>query len=208
MTAEERKAEVTAAVSELLRLKGEYKAATGNEYVPTSAKNPPAPPPSTKKTKEDKKKEKLAGDTGTEKSKKKAADAAPIEKVIPKVPVYIPSTSLIENFKCIYASKMLNKSLPELASDDFDVIQVPETPAIVDCSTGMLVFSANVICKYLCLDQKLPPKLQDLLHLDEFDLLPALYCLLAAKTSKTEGKYMTFFFVFFCVIQSNVIKAS
>ena len=191
MTAEERKTEVAAAISELLRLKAEYKAVTGNEYVPASVKTPPAPPPAAKKTKEDKKKEKATGDTGTEGSKKKEkknTDAVPIEKIIPTVPVYIPSANFMENFKCIYASKMLGKSLPELAPDDFDVIQVPETPAIVDCNTGFLVFSANVVCKYLCLDQNLPPKLQDLLHLDEFKLMPALYCLVASKSPINAGK--------------------
>ena len=202
VTADERKAQVTAAVNELLRLKGEYKAATGNEYVPASAKTPPAPPSAgTKKSKEEKKKEKMSGngDTGadgTKKKEKNAAVATPIEKVIPKTPVYIPSANLMENFKCIYACKVLNKTLPDLAPDDFDAILAPETPAIVDCSTGMLVFSSNVVCKYLCLDENLPSKLQELLHLDEFELLPALYSLLSAKTPLNEGNFGIIFIFF------------
>ena len=196
MTAQERKMETAAAVQELLRLKDEYKATTGNEYVPTSTKTPPAPPPAAaaaaaaaatatatgvvKKTKEDKKK----GDTDTKKEKKTAVS---VEKVIPAVPVYVPSTNLMDNLKCIYTSKVLDKPLPEQAPDDFDFILVPETPAIVDCTTGMLVFSSNVICKYLYLDRKLPPKLQDFLHIDEFELMPALYSLLISKAPLAQG---------------------
>ena len=196
MTAQERKTETAAAVQELLRLKDEYKATTGNEYVPASTKTPPAPPPAAaaaaaaaatatatgvvKKTKEDKKK----GDTDTKKEKKNAIS---IEKVVPAVPVYVPSANLMDNLKCIYTSKVLDKPLPEQAPDDFDFILVPETPAIVDCTTGMLVFSSNVICKYLNLDQKLPPKLQDFLHVDEFELMPALHSLLISKAPLAQG---------------------
>ena len=189
MTAQERKTETAAAVQELLRLKDEYKATTGNEYVPASTKTPPAPPPAAaaaaatgvvKKTKEDKKK----GDTDTKKEKKTAIS---IEKVVPAVPVYVPSANLMDNLKCIYTSKVLDKPLPEQAPDDFDFILVPETPAIVDCTTGMLVFSSNVICKYLNLDQKLLPKLQDFLHVDEFELMPALHSLLISKAPLAQG---------------------
>ena len=189
MTAQERKTETAAAVQELLRLKDEYKATTGNEYVPASTKTPPAPPPAAaaaaatgvvKKTKEDKKK----GDTDTKKEKKNAIS---IEKVVPAVPVYVPSANLMDNLKCIYTSKVLDKPLPEQAPDDFDFILVPETPAIVDCTTGMLVFSSNVICKYLYLDRKLPPKLQDFLHVDEFELMPALHSLLISKAPLAQG---------------------
>ena len=88
MTAQERKTETAAAVQELLRLKDEYKATIGNEYVPASTKTPPAPPPAAaaaatgvvKKTKEDK----TQGDTDTKKEKKTAVYVDKVDQAMPE----------------------------------------------------------------------------------------------------------------------------
>ena len=124
---------------------------------------------------------------------------AKAKPVIPPGPLLVPSSSLLDNLKIVLVSKALKAELPSIAPEELDtVFAVPDGPAVVDVGTGMLIFTPNVVCRYLALQN--PSALIDadgtvfdeLMEIEEAKLLPLVYSLLATSVPSQAG---TFWFI-------------